>query len=292
MEAIQPAREGERVEGQAACLAFWQTLAEDHATQFEAEQIDVAGDGATNRWRYRYGALETDYVRGVNLMRPSSARCWSSTTHRCDTQQSRTSSGWSCRTSTTSSRSLVALTYRAMRTPPLPSQRVPWRSAPWVTPGVVTRIDTTTARHLVRGVLGATVVDLAEPTAPTFHLLLSRDQVRRRGLRARRGHGRGLNRDRLITVTAVLGLTPTSSASAATPPARLPTRPSRSTPATTGQGLRDRSGPRACPRWARLRWWSADAVNCRAVGSLTTGIPEEFFERNPGGGVGSGRWCS
>ncbi len=69
MEAIQPAPEGERVEGQAACLAFWQTLAEDHATQFEAEQIDVAGDRATIRWRYRYGAAETDYVRGVNLMR-------------------------------------------------------------------------------------------------------------------------------------------------------------------------------------------------------------------------------
>ncbi|TCC37399.1 metallophosphoesterase [Kribbella capetownensis] len=47
----------------------------------------------------------------------------------------------------------------------------------WVTPGVVTRIDTTAERHLVRGVLGAgaTVVDVTEPTAPTFHLLHARD---------------------------------------------------------------------------------------------------------------------
>jgi SnoaL-like domain len=69
MEAIQPAPEGERVEGQAACLAFWQALAEDRATQFEDEQIDIAGDRATIRWRYRYGAGAADYVRGVNLMR-------------------------------------------------------------------------------------------------------------------------------------------------------------------------------------------------------------------------------
>ncbi|WP_041289443.1 nuclear transport factor 2 family protein [Kribbella flavida] len=69
MEAIQPAPEGERVEGGGACLAFWQALAEDHATQFEPEQIDIAGDRATIRWRYRFGAGETDYVRGVNLMR-------------------------------------------------------------------------------------------------------------------------------------------------------------------------------------------------------------------------------
>lgn len=50
-----------------------------------------------------------------------------------------------------------------------------------------------------------------------------------------------------IEADAVLGLTPASSASAATPPTRSPTRPSRSTPATTGQDLRDRPGPRACP---------------------------------------------
>lgn len=47
----------------------------------------------------------------------------------------------------------------------------------WVTPGVVTRVDTTAVPHLVRGVLGAaaTVVDLAGLSAPTFHLLQARD---------------------------------------------------------------------------------------------------------------------
>lgn len=47
----------------------------------------------------------------------------------------------------------------------------------WVTPGVVTRIDTTAAPHLVRGVLGAgaTVVDLTEPTSPMFRVLHARD---------------------------------------------------------------------------------------------------------------------
>ena len=48
----------------------------------------------------------------------------------------------------------------------------------WVTPGVVTRIDTTASPGLVRGVLGAgaTVVDLADPTSPTFHVLAARDR--------------------------------------------------------------------------------------------------------------------
>jgi 3',5'-cyclic AMP phosphodiesterase CpdA len=47
----------------------------------------------------------------------------------------------------------------------------------WVTPGIVTRIDTTAPPGLVRGVLGAgaTVVDLADPAAPTFHGLVARD---------------------------------------------------------------------------------------------------------------------
>jgi Icc protein len=48
----------------------------------------------------------------------------------------------------------------------------------WVTPGVVTRIDTTAPPHLVRGVLGAgaTVVDLPDGGASTFHLLSARHQ--------------------------------------------------------------------------------------------------------------------
>ncbi|BCB76786.1 nuclear transport factor 2 family protein [Phytohabitans flavus] len=69
MEAIQPAPDGARYEGRAACLTFWRALAGDHATQFEPEEIAVAGDRASIRWRYRYGTGAADYVRGVNLMR-------------------------------------------------------------------------------------------------------------------------------------------------------------------------------------------------------------------------------
>ncbi len=74
MEAIQPAPDGARYEGRAACLAFWQALAGDRGTQFESEEITVAGDRATIRWRYRYGAGAADYVRGVNLMRVRDGR--------------------------------------------------------------------------------------------------------------------------------------------------------------------------------------------------------------------------
>lgn len=69
MEAIQPAPDGERYEGRTACLAFWQALAEDRATQFEPEEVVIAGERATIRWRYRFGEGPADSVRGVNLMR-------------------------------------------------------------------------------------------------------------------------------------------------------------------------------------------------------------------------------
>ncbi|MER6943758.1 nuclear transport factor 2 family protein [Nonomuraea sp. NPDC000554] len=68
MEAIQPAPDGARYEGREACLAFWQALAEDRTTQFEPEEVLVAGERATIRWRYRFGDGPADSVRGVNLM--------------------------------------------------------------------------------------------------------------------------------------------------------------------------------------------------------------------------------
>lgn len=68
MEAVQPAPDGERVVGGDACLRFWQTLAADRSTQFETEDVQVAGDRATIRWRYRFGPGPRDAVRGVNLM--------------------------------------------------------------------------------------------------------------------------------------------------------------------------------------------------------------------------------
>ncbi|MEV4091688.1 nuclear transport factor 2 family protein [Streptosporangium saharense] len=69
MEAVRPAPDGERVEGGEACLAFWRALADNRATRFSPEEVTVAGDRATIRWRYRYGDGPADSVRGVNLMR-------------------------------------------------------------------------------------------------------------------------------------------------------------------------------------------------------------------------------
>lgn len=68
MEAVQPAPDGARVTGGAACSAFWRALVEDRTTQFEPEEVVVAGDRATIRWRYRFGPEPDAYVRGVNLM--------------------------------------------------------------------------------------------------------------------------------------------------------------------------------------------------------------------------------
>ncbi len=69
MEAVQPAPAGARYVGRDACLAFWRALADDRDTAFEPEEVVVAGDRATIRWRYRFGPGPLDYVRGVNLMR-------------------------------------------------------------------------------------------------------------------------------------------------------------------------------------------------------------------------------
>lgn len=68
MEAIEPAPNGTRLEGRAACLAFWQALANDTATHFTLEETSVAGDRAVIRWRFHYGPTAADSVRGVNLM--------------------------------------------------------------------------------------------------------------------------------------------------------------------------------------------------------------------------------
>ncbi|WP_182902090.1 nuclear transport factor 2 family protein [Microbispora sp. H10830] len=74
MEAIQPAPDGERVEGRQECLAFWRALADDRTTQFGPEDVWVDGDRATILWRYRFGDGPEDSVRGVNLMRVRDGR--------------------------------------------------------------------------------------------------------------------------------------------------------------------------------------------------------------------------
>ncbi len=77
MESVGPAPDGTRYEGRDACLRFWQELANDPNTSFEPEEIVVAADRATIRWRVRFdgaahpvfGDTQVNSVRGVNLMR-------------------------------------------------------------------------------------------------------------------------------------------------------------------------------------------------------------------------------
>jgi ketosteroid isomerase-like protein len=69
MEAMQPAPNGLRVEGYEANVAFWQAMVADPNGSFEVEDVVIAGDRATNRWRYRFGAGEESSVRGVTLIR-------------------------------------------------------------------------------------------------------------------------------------------------------------------------------------------------------------------------------
>jgi ketosteroid isomerase-like protein len=67
MEAIQPAPNGQRVEGYEANVAFWQAMVADAGGTFEVEDVVICGDRATNRWRYRFGEDEASSVRGVTL---------------------------------------------------------------------------------------------------------------------------------------------------------------------------------------------------------------------------------
>jgi hypothetical protein len=53
--------------GREACIQLWQGLAVEPGTRFDLEEVFVAGDRATIRWRYWWG--ESNSVRGVNLMR-------------------------------------------------------------------------------------------------------------------------------------------------------------------------------------------------------------------------------
>lgn len=68
METIQPAPNGQRVEGYDANVAFWQAMIADPGGTFEVEDVVICGDRATNRWRYRFGEDEESSVRGVTLI--------------------------------------------------------------------------------------------------------------------------------------------------------------------------------------------------------------------------------
>jgi ketosteroid isomerase-like protein len=69
MESMQPAPNGERVEGYDANVRFWQAMIADPNGSFETEDLVVRGEWAINRWRYRFGEGDENSVRGVTLIR-------------------------------------------------------------------------------------------------------------------------------------------------------------------------------------------------------------------------------
>jgi ketosteroid isomerase-like protein len=74
IENTTPAPNGARHVGRESCLALWQGIATAPGTRFDLEEVVVAGDRATIRWRYWWGETESDSVRGVNLMRVRGSR--------------------------------------------------------------------------------------------------------------------------------------------------------------------------------------------------------------------------
>jgi ketosteroid isomerase-like protein len=69
VENSNPAPSGSRHVGREACLALWRRIATNPGTRFDLEEVVVAGERATIRWRLRWGQDDGDSVRGVNLMR-------------------------------------------------------------------------------------------------------------------------------------------------------------------------------------------------------------------------------
>jgi ketosteroid isomerase-like protein len=68
MEAMQPAPDGQRVEGFDDNVAFWTAMIADPNGTFEVEDVEIHGERAINRWRYRFGADAHQAIRGVTLI--------------------------------------------------------------------------------------------------------------------------------------------------------------------------------------------------------------------------------
>lgn len=69
LENTAPAPNGDRYEGREACLAFWKGIASSTNLVFKAEEIWASQDRGLIRWQLRWGQAESDWVRGVNIMR-------------------------------------------------------------------------------------------------------------------------------------------------------------------------------------------------------------------------------
>lgn len=74
IENTQPAPDGSRHEGKAACIALWTEIATMQGAHFEPESIIARGDRGEIRWRLVWGADHASSVRGVNLMRVRDGR--------------------------------------------------------------------------------------------------------------------------------------------------------------------------------------------------------------------------
>jgi len=74
IENTQPAPDGSRHEGKAACIALWRGIATMQGAHFEPESIIARGDRGEIRWRLVWGANHASSVRGVNLMRVRDGR--------------------------------------------------------------------------------------------------------------------------------------------------------------------------------------------------------------------------
>ena len=74
IENTEPAPDGARHEGKAACIALWTHIATMPGAHFEPEGILARGDRGESRWRLVWGPEPTSSVRGVNLMRVRDGR--------------------------------------------------------------------------------------------------------------------------------------------------------------------------------------------------------------------------
>jgi ketosteroid isomerase-like protein len=71
-ESTGPAPDGERVDGQAAMRAIWESFfASSPRAHFEAEDVFAAGDRAVVRWIYHWidQQGQPGHVRGVDVFR-------------------------------------------------------------------------------------------------------------------------------------------------------------------------------------------------------------------------------
>ena len=74
IENTTAAPAGDRYVGKEACLELWQKIALNVGARFVPESIEASGDRALIFWRLIWGHGETDWVRGVNIMRVRDGR--------------------------------------------------------------------------------------------------------------------------------------------------------------------------------------------------------------------------